>query len=405
MNKLKTIFFCLGMSACVAVTAQSDRLNGGDRLNAGQTIFSANHKIKLVMQNDGNLVLYTTHDDHPIWASATNSIEPRYAVMQEDGNFVVYNPARKAVWSSNTYKYRGAFLVLQNDGNMVIYQASKAVWSSGTAGKVKPGDNDRDRRDDNRRDEHGPGERRHEHNEEGMLAPNARLVRGQSIVSEDKKLRLSMMETGELALYKTANNEILWSSMTIGTDAVYAVMQNDGNLGIFNNSNQMLWSSRSEGHQGSYLMLQRDGNMTIGNERETLWSSGTIGWVKSMLNSQLGELSWDGRMLPGDVLYRGQYFISPNKKLRLNMQDNGNLVLFANSSIKEYNNDVLWSTMTKGTDAAFAIMQADGNLVLYNDRRSIIWSSKTGGNQGAYLSMEKDGNMIIRRDDGKQLWQ
>ena len=55
-------------------------------------------------------------------------------VMQSDGNLVLYRAAR-AVWNSRTYAHPGAFAQLQGDGNVVVYsQARRALWNSGTAG-------------------------------------------------------------------------------------------------------------------------------------------------------------------------------------------------------------------------------------------------------------------------------
>ena len=41
--------------------------------------------------------------------------------MQEDGNFVVYDEAKKPRFSTGTAGHPGAFLRLQNDGNLVVY--------------------------------------------------------------------------------------------------------------------------------------------------------------------------------------------------------------------------------------------------------------------------------------------
>jgi hypothetical protein len=46
------------------------------------------------------------------------------AVMQDDGNLVVYGPTG-AIWSSTTNGYRGSYAVMQGDGNFVIYQPQR----------------------------------------------------------------------------------------------------------------------------------------------------------------------------------------------------------------------------------------------------------------------------------------
>jgi hypothetical protein len=83
-------------------------------------IMSCNGAVKLVFQDDGNLVLYRTADNVSIWSSATAGKGGTSARMQIDGNLVVYNSARTPLWSSGTQSNR-ARLVLQDDLNLVIY--------------------------------------------------------------------------------------------------------------------------------------------------------------------------------------------------------------------------------------------------------------------------------------------
>jgi len=51
------------------------------------------------------------------------------AVMQEDGNFVLYGG--KANWASNTMG-RGDRVIMQDDGNLVVYNGDLATWASNT---------------------------------------------------------------------------------------------------------------------------------------------------------------------------------------------------------------------------------------------------------------------------------
>jgi len=52
-----------------------------------------------------------------LWSSGTNG--PGYAVMQGDGNLVIYTPAGVAVWHTITWGHPGAWLTVQDDGNVV----------------------------------------------------------------------------------------------------------------------------------------------------------------------------------------------------------------------------------------------------------------------------------------------
>jgi hypothetical protein len=106
-------------------------LNANESLTAGQSRVSADGRFTLVMQGDGNLVLYWAGHG-ALWATGTNGSGATIATMQGDGNLVLYNASGSAKWSSHTYGHAGAGLTVQSDGNVVIYQNSTALWSSKT---------------------------------------------------------------------------------------------------------------------------------------------------------------------------------------------------------------------------------------------------------------------------------
>jgi hypothetical protein len=96
-----------------------------------------------------------------------------------------------------------------------------------------------------------------------------------------------------------------------------------------------------------------------------------------------------GFILPGQGLTPGHSWHSCNKRFKLAMQTDSNLVLYEGET-------ALWNTSTVGADAAFVVMQAaDGNLVIYNTGEGAVWASDTSGFEGAYLSIQNDGNLVI----------
>ena len=64
----------------------------------------------------------------------------------------------------------------------------------------------------------------------------------------------------------------------------------------------------------------------------------------------------------------------------------------------------LWSSGTFGNPGATINMQDDGNLVIYSTSGQALWSSGTSGNPGAKLRMQGDGNLVIYSTSGKALW-
>ncbi len=107
----------------------------GHTLHTNQTLGSgsANPAYKLILQGDGNLVVYK-RSGKAKWQSRTaRTGSGNRLVLQGDGNLVLYKH-RHALWNSHT-AHTGSHnrLVMQGDGNLVLYTSSgKAVWSSFT---------------------------------------------------------------------------------------------------------------------------------------------------------------------------------------------------------------------------------------------------------------------------------
>ncbi len=108
-----------------------DTLSSGTRLLSGQWLTSANGRYRLLYQSDGNLVLYDDVDRTAPWASNTGGTSAGQAIMQSDGNFVVYNAQVVGLWGSGTAGNANARLLLQNDGNLVVYRADgQPAWGA-----------------------------------------------------------------------------------------------------------------------------------------------------------------------------------------------------------------------------------------------------------------------------------
>ncbi len=111
----------------------------GQSLLPGQSLQSDNKLHTLIMQSDGNAVLYNSASQ-PLWSTKTGGlIQPRDFIMQTDGNLVLYDVSGQPRWASNTWNNPSAFLNVQNDGNLVVYRAgsatetaNNALWAAGS---------------------------------------------------------------------------------------------------------------------------------------------------------------------------------------------------------------------------------------------------------------------------------
>ena len=108
----------------------------------------------------------------------------------------------------------------------------------------------------------------------------------------------------------------------------------------------------------------------------------------------------------GDYLFQGQRVVADSGYYHLEMQTDGNLVLYAGAG----SGDVKWATGTNqycytawpetycSTYAArYATLQTDGNFVVYFDQGWAGWSSNTAGGQdyaSAQVWLQQDGNLV-----------
>ncbi|HET6919148.1 MAG TPA: fibronectin type III domain-containing protein [Jiangellaceae bacterium] len=106
-----------------------DTLAAGQKLDRGQWLMSSDGRYTLHMQTDGNLVAYNSAH-RAIWATDRLGT---FAIVQWDGNFVEYGSG--ALWATNTAGSGANRLVMQSDGNLVLYAGSRVVWASNTVGR------------------------------------------------------------------------------------------------------------------------------------------------------------------------------------------------------------------------------------------------------------------------------
>jgi hypothetical protein len=114
----------------------ADQLCAPHSMGLDQYIHAPGGQYKLLMQDDGNLVLYGPNG--ATWASNTVGSGGTSVNMQDDGNLVIYTSTARPVWASSTAGTgSGNHLVMQDDGNLVVYtSAGKAVWASALTTKV-----------------------------------------------------------------------------------------------------------------------------------------------------------------------------------------------------------------------------------------------------------------------------
>jgi methionine-rich copper-binding protein CopC len=250
----------------------------------GQSISSSNGQFVLTLQTDGNLVEYNAAGT-ALWATGTGGRTVTEAVMQADGNLVLYD-GTQTVWASNTSGAPGAFLTVQNTGTVVIYSGTTAIWT----------------------------------------AQPTTLLPGQSMVSPNGDFVLTLQTDGNLVEYNGAGTAV-WASGTQGKTVTEMIMQGDGNLVLYGGSTAV-WASNTSGNPGASLGLQNNGALVIS-------SGGTQVWTADLTVQQNGVL------LPGEAIS------SPNGQYTLVLQSDGNLVKYNSSGAAMWSSGTAGQTVTQ----------------------------------------------------------
>ncbi|MCP2337595.1 hypothetical protein [Actinomadura rupiterrae] len=207
-------------------------LKSGQTLKAGQSLRSANGRYKLVMQSDGNLVVY--RGSSSIWSSHT-WVKGSSATMRTDGDLVVGKGSHR-YFSSHTAGHKGAYLYLQNDGNAVVYKSRTALWSS--------------------------------YQWISTLSNGVTLYPYQKVVSQNRLWQLRQEPSGDLALYY--NGKLRWHTGTAGHKNAATTMQTDGNL-VVRAGGKAIWSTHTW-HKNTWLAVQNDGNIVVyTGHMQALW--------------------------------------------------------------------------------------------------------------------------------------
>ncbi len=126
--------------------SSNNSLSVNQEVRKNNSLNSFNNIYTLLIQDDGNLCINKNVGGRFVyggWCSMTNGKNSNKLILQEDGNLVIYDFYNKALWSSETTgyfnsrygssTYKPVRLALEDDGRLVLYSASgRQVWANGS---------------------------------------------------------------------------------------------------------------------------------------------------------------------------------------------------------------------------------------------------------------------------------
>lgn len=427
-----------------------DRWSSGTRGKGGD-------KTTLVLQEDGNMVLYKKLEkvtpghieiyraEGPIWTSETWGGKSRAEVenpypagaslivnkgmkrgssisspngkyrftLQNDGNVVIYK-GDAPIWALNRADIE--LIKIQADGNIVGYDAgNKAQWSSGSNGR---GDNSstlvmQDNGDlvllkaDKSvvwRSQTNGAMALKEISEGAILSNEQTLRRGESRTSKNGTYTLTMDEGYDIVVKK--GSMVVWR-LKLGLQNIDGFkMQRDGNLVAYAVGANAKWSSQTTGKGGdqSGLILEDDGSLV-------LYKTLTKRKMQNVDFYCIEDPIWSSgkpsdtevsAVVPDDYLTTDAIRIScVNNETNLTANDsrtspNGTyrLTVQADGNVVLYKgSSAIWSTGTNGKGVNDLKVQSDGNLVAYASGSNARWDSNTNGRGG-------NETILVLQNDG-----
>ncbi len=216
-----------------------------------------------------------------------------------------------------------------------------------------------------------------------VLLPGQSLAVGAGLRSPDGRTTAQVQGDGNVVVYRGATP--LWATRT-AAPIVRLDLQTDGNLVVYDRAGRPLWWTGTYAPAGVRLVLQDDGNLVLSSRGGLpLWSStyGRTGDREDVLGTT-------GRLTTGQSLW------SHDGGYQAVLQGDGNLVVYATAG------GARWSSQT-GSPGSQVVMQGDGNLVVYAPDGRPLWWSRTAGSTGVTLAMQTDGNLVLYAPSGA-LW-
>lgn len=374
------LFLGLNKTTGTKVLAAGKTTNVGSQINMGQSLKpddylqSSNGKYQAVLQEDGNFVLYD-NNQKAVWYTNTSNKQTSSnynLLMQTDGNLVLYGENNSILWGAGTDGFSGKnfSLKLNDDGSLVILSDGKTIWQMGADISIG-----------------------------NQLKMGQTMWVNQYLTSSNGRYRAKVQEDQNLVIYDNSNNSAIWE---LGTDKAGTfkdnrlVMQEDGNLVAYGRNYNFIWGSGTDNAQGTdfTLTLNDDGTLSVTSTTGTLWTSsrGKVGNLGDTLSAQSTD----------KIMWTNQHLTSANGAYRATIQDDGNLVIYDN------NNNTVWATFQysgSGKTDNRLVMQADGNLVAYSQDDKLLWASGTDRAKGPAFSLKlnNDGTLSIL-SDGTVIW-
>lgn len=375
----------------------------GQYIDVEQPLTSKNGQYFMKLERNGILQVFKKgiqpNDLKNIWCSpnVSSSEGDYFASIWGDGVLRVFKRESNGTFDSNAPKWSSSssmenelhgatsFVMLQDNGDLCIYKGTgpydqqKLLWNTG----VNVYETD-------------------------TLACNQYLKSGQYLVSSNKECFLILRNDGLLRLYHGAppsdsKSRPIWDVGNRKETSNYlARMDNDGVLRIYRRSGsigigEFIWMSNQPQpefiNQECFAMIHNNGDFCtykaagVLTDLKNIWTK--EGWLDRLNAGSDLPANVPPAYIPSssppaanvkiDRLTPGQYLVSTNNKYFVTLSKQGKLSVYAGNNPDDQNKKDLkeYGGSQTDFDKCHAIMQKDGNLVVYRDvdEKTVAWAS------------------------------
>lgn len=226
------------------------------------------------------------------------------------------------------------------------------------------------------------------------FVPPRTLRPGGVLAREDGSYLLSV-DNGKATL-RRADRSVAWESEGDGGSRLE--WQTDGNLVLYADDGRVIWTTGTGERyvEDCRLELRDDGRLAVVIFGRMRWQSPPALPAPAAGISRPDRLTAGGNMRPGDHLQ------SPDGRFRLEVDQIDGLVVF-------FHGEAIWKMGIGDPKLSTLEMQSDGNLVLYAAPARPLWASDSAGarknrvSSEVYLVIDNDGEVSLRDSVGA-LW-
>ena len=406
---------------------KSNQMFMGDILKQCMYITSLNGRYYLVMQDDGNLVLYDNNNNQnkilwPINTQVNTTNKPFWLLLDNSGNLSIYDKncnVLKSWWKGTGNEN---VLLLQDDGNVLLLDnTGNTLWQTYTSiicnNIINPNNSSNTFSTTtsllNIFNQYMGG--RVSNNQ---ILLNETLDQCNYIADNNKNFMLILQSDGNLVLYDIKNALMIWKAnvkiiSTVATTTKYQMKVNtsDG-LCIIDSNNNKVWSLGLSNNGIKTLKLESNRNLVLyDTNNNPLWAtntgcySTTVPKTSCVVTNNINNLSLVNNLsvstgdtlIKGEILNQCKYLQSPSGNYVFGLGSDGNMVLFS-----KLTNAILWSSQTStlmGSSPYGCWLTLDrfGNLVLYDGSCNIVSTlfKNTSGVPNLIFKVLDDGNAGI----------